>query len=466
MNLFDVLVHTADRYGGRPALSDVASGVTLRYRDVLGMAEHAARLMRLQGVEPRQRVALVAGTTLAHVPTAFGILASGACVVPIAPALRPAEIDAVLAETDVNAIVRLREGEPVFEWVDRGRRGADGFEALDPAFVRFTSGTTATHKGVILEHAEVAARVASADQVLKLEADDRVLWTLPLAYHFAVTIVSYVRAGAHVLLSSDMLPGPLVDACDQHRATVLYGSPIQFERMARAARGRPRAAVRIALSTATALPAPVAERFETAYGVPLGQAYGIIEAGLPCINLRAGGVPATSVGRPAPGYEVMVVADHGSALANGQIGEVAVRGAGMFRGYYRPWRPREALLRDGWFMTGDLGTVDAAGCLTLCGRTKSTIIVAGMKVFPEEVEAVLDRQAGVRESRVVGRAHARLGEVPCAEIVPEPGVVPDVRRLAAACAEVLSTYKVPIEFRLVAAIPHTPGGKIRRGSSR
>lgn len=464
MNLFDVLVGTADGYGGRPALTDVATGVTLSYAEVLGMAERTAHLLRLQGVEPGQRVALVAGTTLAHVPTAFGILATGACVVPIAPALRPAEVDAVLAETDVNAIVRFREGEPFFEWVDRARQGADGFDAMDPAFVRFTSGTTATHKGVILEHDDVAARVASASEVLKLGPDDRVLWTLPLAYHFAVTIVSYVRAGAHVLLCGDALPGPLVDACERHRATVLYGSPIQFQRMAQV--GRRLASIRVALSTAAALPSQVAETFEAATGVPLGQAYGIIEAGLPCINTRGGGASAASVGMPAAGYEVAVVADNGSVLAIGELGEVAVRGAGLFRGYYRPWQPSATVLRDGWFMTGDLGVLDAEGCLTLRGRTKSTIIVAGMKVFPEEVEAVLDRQPGVRESRVVGRAHPRLGEVPCAEIVPAPGTVPDVRGLAAACAEVLSAYKVPVEFRLVTAIFRTPGGKIRRNDPR
>ncbi|MEO8084177.1 MAG: class I adenylate-forming enzyme family protein [Ardenticatenales bacterium] len=462
MNLFDVLVAAADRHGAQPALTDLASDVTLTYADVLGTAEGVAHMLRQQGVEPGQRVALLAGNGLAHVPTAFGIVASGACVVPIAPTLRAAEVDAVLAGTDVNAVVRLAEGAAVLEWIDRERRAPAGFEALNPAFVRFTSGTTADQKGVILEHDEVAARVASADAVLRLDRTDRVLWTLPLAYHFAATIVSYVRAGAHVLLCQDTLPGPLVDACARHRATLLYGSPIQFERMAHAPH-RPRLAdVRLALSTAMALPQEVADRFEAAFAIPLGQAYGIIEAGLPCINTRSDGESAASVGRPVPGYDVAVFGDDGSALAAGAIGEVGVRGPGLFSGYYQPWRPRTTLLRDGWFMTGDLGGLDSARCLTLRGRTKSTIIVAGMKVFPEEVEAVLNRQPGVSASRVVGRAHPRLGEIPCAEIVPQAGVEPDVRGLAAACAEVLSSYKVPIEFRLVSAIPRTPAGKIRR----
>src|SRR5262249_52113157 len=142
-------------------------------------------------------------------------------------------------------------------------------------------GTTADRKGVILSHADVLARVEAADAVLRLGADDRVLWTLPLAYHFAVTITAYVRAGAHVLLCRDTLPQALVDAAARTAATVLYGSPVQFERMAHA--GHPGAldAVRVALSTAAALPARVAADFEAKFRRPLGQAYGIIEAGLP-----------------------------------------------------------------------------------------------------------------------------------------------------------------------------------------
>jgi long-chain acyl-CoA synthetase len=462
MSLVRLLVESADRHGRRPAITDLASGRTLDYASVRARVEAVADGLRRSGVRSGHRVALVAENTLGHVPTAFGILATGACLVPVAPTLRPAEMATVLAETDVNASVRLRDDEPVLEWVDRERQPVAGFEATNAAFVRFTSGTTAEQKGVILSHADVIARVMAADAVLELGPDDRVLWTLSLAYHFAVTITGYLRAGAHVLLCHDTLPAGLVDACLRERPTLLYGSPLQFERMAHAGRRVQLQTVRTALSTTAALPEPVAVDFEAAFGVPLGQAYGIIEAGLPCINTRAGGVSATSVGAPSPGYEIATLADDGSQVPAGAAGEVGVRGAGLFSGYYRPWQPLATLLRRGWFMTGDVGTLDESGRLTLRGRTKSTIIVAGMKVFPEEVEAVLDRQPGVRASRVVGRAHPRLGEVPCAEIVPEPGMAPDARALGAACAEVLSSYKVPIEFRLVESIPRTSGGKIRR----
>jgi long-chain acyl-CoA synthetase len=462
MTLSDVLATSAARHGARPALTDLASGRTLDYASLAAEVDRWAQALRRDGVEAGQRIALVADNVLGHVPAAFGVLAAGGCLVPIAPTLRPAEVATVLDETDVNGIVRLADDGPVFAWVDRARSSVGGFDAVDAAFIRFTSGTTADRKGVMLSHADVLARVDAADAVLHLDADDRVLWTLSLAYHFAVTITAYVRAGAHVLLCRDTLPQALVDAAAGAKATLLYGSPVQFARMAGAGRSARLDTVRIALSTAAALPEKVATDFEAACGVPLGQAYGIIEAGLACINTRADGAPATSVGRAVPGYEVRVVGEDGGSLPPGAPGQVMVRGAGLASGYYRPWRPRAAAFPDGWLASGDVGTLDASGRLALVGRTKSTIVTAGMKVFPEEVEAVLDRQPGVRESRVVGRAHPRLGEVPCAEIVAAPGAHVDVRALGAACAEVLSSHKVPVEFRVVAAIPRTPGGKIRR----
>ena len=462
MTLFDVVVGAAERHGSRPAITELASGRSLDFTGVLAAAEARAGTLRKAGVERGHRVALVADNTLAHVPTAFGVLATGACVVPVAPSLRPAEVAAVLDETDVNAIVRVDGDATAVEWVDRERAPEAGLAALDAAFVRFTSGTTAEHKGVILSHADVAARVRAADAVLRHSPEDRVLWTLPLAYPFAVTVTAYLGAGAHLLLCDGTLPDALLAACERHAATLLYGSPLQFARMARARRRPTHRSVRIALSTAAALPAEVARDFEAAFGVPLGQAYGIIEAGLPCINTRVGGLPATSVGPPVPGYEVAILGDDAAPLPAGAAGEVALRGPGLFSGYYRPWRPRADVLRDGWFHTGDVGVLERDGSLTLRGRTKSTIVVAGMKVFPEEVEAVLDRQPGVRESRVLGQPHARLGEVPCAEVVLDPGTSLDASTLAAACGRELSSYKVPIEFRVVAAVPRTPGGKIRR----
>jgi acyl-CoA synthetase (AMP-forming)/AMP-acid ligase II len=118
-------------------------------------------------------------------------------------------------------------------------------------------------------------------------------------------------------------------------------------------------------------------------------------------------------------------------------------------------------MRDGWFFTGDVGALDVNGALHLQGRKKTVIFVAGMKFFPEEVEACINRFRGIRESRVVGRPHPRLGQVPHAEIVTD-GAPCDVDALRTHCARALSSYKVPLDFAVVTAVPRTPGGKILR----
>jgi long-chain acyl-CoA synthetase len=276
--------------------------------------------------------------------------------------------------------------------------------------------------------------------------------------------VAYLRAGAHVLMCPDTLPGALVDSIRRLEPSVLYASPLHFERLGNLGPSQPLRSVRVCLSTSAPISAAVMERFESIYGVPVGQAYGIIEAGLPCINLGNEGLPATSVGRPVPGYEVAVFSDEGQPVPAGVLGEIGLRASGLFSAYYAPWRLREEITRDGWFLTGDIGWLDRGGALHLKGRRKAVIFVAGLKFFPEEVEDRINQFPGIKESRVLSRPHPRLGEVPCAEIVLD-GARCDLEALEAHCARALSPYKVPLEFTVVEAIPRTPGGKILRRSA-
>ena len=359
MNLSELLVASAERYPDRAAASDVRSGRSLTYAQLAREAAAVARFLRAAGVEPGMRVGLLAGNGLAYLPAAFGLLASGACLTPVASGLSPDERSQILGEIGVNACLSARgETAPPAEAgsaeriLEEGacagfglrfvRRAADppaGFHALNPAFIRFTSGTTAASKGVILSHQATLARVVAAADALGLGAEDRVLWVLPLAYHFAVTITAYVRAGAQILLCPDTLPGSVAKALREQRATLLYASPLHFERLSNLRSEGPLPALRLALSTTAPIRDAVVARFEAAYGVAVGQAYGIIEAGLPCINTRADETPAASVGRPLPGYDVAVFSEAGERLGAGEAGEVGVRGAGLFSGYYAPWQP-------------------------------------------------------------------------------------------------------------------------------
>ena len=478
MNLVELLYGSAERHSPRRAMTDVRSGRSLSYGQLAREAQRIGAFLKIHGVGPGQRIGLLAPNDLAYVPAAFGLLASGACLVPLASNLTPTETAEIVRDVQLNGclawpkagvlagarVADVQGGECDgfrFQWLDREAEAPAEFYSLNPAFIRFTSGTTARSKGVVLSHEATAARVEAADRVLAFSEEDRILWVLPLAYHFAVTIVAYVRAGTHILMCPDTLPRAMVDAVHRLKPSVLYAAPLHFERMANLGPSQPFTSIRVTLSTAAPISPAVMDRFQSVHGVPVGQAYGIIEAGLPCINVRAGDLPTTSVGLPVPGYEIAVFSDEGVRQDPGALGEIAVRGNGLFSAYYVPWQLREQVTRDGWFLTGDIGSRDESGAVYLKGRKKAVIFVAGLKFFPEEVEECITQFPGVKEARVFGRAHAHLGEVPCAEIVLDSTGC-DLDALKAHCARALSPYKVPVEFTVVKAVPRTPGGKILR----
>jgi long-chain acyl-CoA synthetase len=435
------------------------------------------------------RMGLACPDGVGYIVLSLALLRLGVCVAPIASELAEAErahlvqslglaklvvgpgFDWADAPGDASTIACELDGSEPASVVVRSHVSAAqavvdeaAFAALGPAFIRFSSGTTGASKGVVLSHRSLLDRVGTANAALGIAPADRVIWILPMAHHFAVSMMLYLTHGATTVVVGSHFAADVLDAAIAHGGTVLYGSPFHHMMLAGDDSGRAWPTLRLSVSTAAALTPPVAEAFTRRFGIAPTQALGIIEVGLPAINLRHAADKPTSIGRAVPGMAIELRDDDGQIVAPGEVGQLHLRGPGMFDAYFQPWSLRdEQLTSDGWFATGDLARADADGDLYLVGRLKSVINVAGLKCFPEEVEAVLIEHPQVKAVRVFGIAHPQVGSAVAAEVVPtDASDPPKARTLIAWCKDRLAAYKRPMQISFVEALRLTASGKIKR----
>lgn len=452
-------------HGDRTAIHGEGRGISFDtlFAAVDDIRAHLATLPSFQkeGI-PRIGVSFPNGT--GYIAVALAVLDAGACFVPVPDELTLAERNALAVETSLDCVIYasdagfelpLQLGHARIEEPPHRSPGfpvAD-FEALNPAFIRFSSGTTGAAKGVVLSHESLFERILAANEGLQLKPGDRVLWTLPMAHHFAVTIILYLYHGVTTVLENTHLPAELFRAARDSRTNLLYGSPFHFGQLAQCREAGPLPDLRMVISTASALPEEVARAFEKRFEIPVTQALGIIEVGLPLLNTALASELPTALGRPLPRYEVTATAE----------GELLLKGPGMFDAYLSPWQPRETVLQNGWFATGDLVEIREDRTVIMHGRSKSMINVGGLKVFPEEIEAVLNSHPAILRSRVFPEKHPTFGSFPSAEAVAREGhILPNLRELRAFCLDKLAAYKIPMRLEAVKSIALTASGKIKR----
>lgn len=462
MNIVDQIALRAS--AERTAL--IAGGTSLCYGELLERAaEVSAWLSRCEGFrsEGVPRVGLRCGNGVNYIIIALGILKAGACLVPLADELTEEEREEIVSRTSLRGIVS--ETKTGHEWTRRESLPLEkeaAFASLDPAFIRFSSGTTGKSKGVVISHTRLRERVVAANAALEIGPGDKVLWLLPMAHHFAVSIILYLYQGACTVLGESHLAAEILESARETKATVIYGAPFHHALLAADRSDFLWPELRLAVTTAAPLPAQVAQAFKTRFGKSLVQGLGIIEIGLPLLNTGGAGDSPTAVGRPLPAFDVELRDEEGLPVSLGSVGELWIKGPGMFDAYLSPWQPSEEVCVDGWFATGDLAETDAAGRIYLKGRKKSVMNVSGMKVFPEEVEAVIERHPSVLRSKVAGMPHPMLGTVVSAQVVLRQGCSLEAKELIAWCKVALSVYKVPVKVAFVEKLELTASGKVRR----
>jgi long-chain acyl-CoA synthetase len=282
-----------------------------------------------------------------------------------------------------------------------------------------------------------------------------------------------LATGAALVLETRFDPDASLGLVRDLGVTTLLGVPTMFAAWADAPGAgsngaSPLAGVRRAISGAAALDADVAVRFERRTGIALWQGYGLTEAS-PAVStsLGTGRNRPGSVGRPLPGVEVQLVDEAGEPALAGDPGEIWVRGANVFAGYWRdPVATAQVLTDDGWLRTGDIGVIGEDGDLFVVDRSKDLVIVSGFNVFPAEVERVLQAVPGVAEAVVIGRPDTTTGETVEAVVVAMPGATVTEELVRAHCAAHLARYKCPTSVRFVSELPRGLVGKALRRALR
>ncbi|WP_137990686.1 long-chain-fatty-acid--CoA ligase [Streptomyces vilmorinianum] len=464
----------------------VEGAARLTYGELWSEALRCAAGLREAGVKPGDRVAVLLPNTTEFVRVYYGALAAGATVVPVHALLVADEVQYVLEHSKAVAIV---SGGPLWPVAEEAARAA-GVRALrgapsaaeplsaaepagasDTAVVLYTSGTTGRPKGARLTHLNIVmnASVTSQD-LLGLGAGDVVLGCLPLFHSYGQTCAmnGTLRAGATLVLLPRFSGPAALEALAEEGVTVFMGVPTMYHALVEAAAvsGLRTTALRAAVSGGAALPVAVLERFEESFSTQVLEGYGLTETSpvatfnQPHIGRRPG-----TVGHPVWGVEIGIadaaVDDGIRLLADGEIGEVVVRGHNVFAGYLDDPEATAAAVVDGWFRTGDLGVRDEDGFLSIVDRKKDLVIRGGFNIYPREVEEVLVRHPAVSEVAVIGVPDEAKGEEVCAVVVPRPGVAPvTAEELVAWSKERLGRHKYPRLVRFVDELPLGPTGKV------
>ncbi len=460
-NTYSFLENAASKWADKPAVHDELG--TISFAELFSKTEKLKLQLSEKEIGKGCGLGIICKNNRNFIVGLFGGLGSGATVLPVAHHLQQAEREKLFAEASLHAVVEEKEnGEFTITLTKRSKENIFAPHVPNAAFVRFTSGTTGKSKGVIISHQRVLERCEAANKALQLNENDCVVWVLPMAYHFVVSVMLYVKTGAAIAICNDFTASSILNYANKFNGTLLYASPMHIRLLAADTSIDNFKSMKRVVSTSTAIPVQYAQAFKNRYGLDVQQAFGIIEVGLPVINTKSAAQHPEAIGHAIPDYSVEILDDDFKILPPAVVGKLAVKGPGMFDAYLSPQQPSEEILQQGWFITGDLASKSADGLLKIEGREKSMINVSGNKVFPEEVEAVLKEHTAVKEARVFSGKHVLTGEVVNAEVVLNEDASANAEELILFCRKKLSPFKVPQNIIFSETLNMTGSGKVKR----
>jgi len=496
-----LLVETASKMPDEVSVRFAGQDTTFGELD--SMSNRIANYLKGKGIGPGDHVALYCINSPHFMASYFGILKSGATVVPINLLLHPEEVNFLLNDSEAIALIyhevtdkavsalapQLKNIKNYIAIGNTAVDDADSFarimaeesaepmlvepdEEHDVAVILYTGGTTGRPKGAMLTHTNLLSNVASAIKALKLDVNsDTFITVLPMFHSFGATVgfLSPVAAGSKVVALPQFAPEATCKTIQDEKATVFLGVPTMYAMMANLPDdvNYDLSSLRICISGGAAMPVPVLERFEKRYGVTIYEGDGPTECSpVTCVNPIGGKRKLLSVGVPVPDVEMKIMDDDGNELPPDTIGEVCVRGANVMKGYWKQPEETANAFHGEWFRTGDLGKMDEEGYFYLVDRKKDMIIVHGINVYPRQVEEVIYKHPAVAEAAVIGVPDDFHGELPKAFVALKAGYDLKPNEIIQFCRKHLGRFEVPRRVEFMDSLPKSGAGKILKRELR
>ncbi len=485
-NLAQMLVETAGKHGDRVAVK--LDDLEVRYSTLDGATTHMAGLLAAMGVGPGDRVGVML-PNLPYFPIAFyGALRIGAAVIPLNPLLKGREVGFQLGNAEAKVLIgwhgfadaarsgseeagaelvlvepgefepQVGAAEPVTEVADR----ADD----DDGVILYTSGTTGTPKGARLTHGNLGSATRIAVDLVDPGPETVSFGALPLFHVFGLTcgLNTSVCVGGCLTLLPRFDAGKALEILERDRVTTFLGVPTIYAALLHepGSESTDVSALDLCISGGAALPVEVLRGFEERFGCKVLEGYGLSETtAIGSFNPRDRERKPGSIGIPVEGVEMKLIDDEGNEVAQGEVGEIVMRGPIVMRGYWnREDATADSLGEDGWLKTGDLARVDEDGYFFIVDRKKELIIRGGLNVYPREIEEVIYEHPAVREAAVVGVPDESLGEEIAAAVVLKDGEKLEETDLRDYVKERVAAYKYPRKVWLLDGLPKGPTGKI------
>jgi len=484
MNLAQNLVRTADASPDQIAVK--LDDNLVPYGVLADAAARVAGWLGELGVRPGDRV----GVSLPNIPQMpivyYGILWAGGVVVPMNPLYKSREFAYVLSDADAKAF---------FAWDGVGEEASKGAaeagveyvpvsatefvpelmthepgafvdrDDADTAVVLYTSGTTGSPKGAELTHSNMQRNAEISVGLVDTRAEDVLFGGLPLFHSFGQTVGmnAAVLAGATMTLIPRFDPTKALEILQRDKVTIMLGVPTMYVALLQ----HPQKAdydlsnLRVCASGGASLPVEVLRGFEEAFGAMILEGYGLSETSpVASFNHADRERKPGSIGQPIEGVEFRLIDEDWNDVPEGEIGEIAIKGHNVMKGYLgKPEATAEAI-HDGWFRTGDLARRDDEGYYYIVDRAKDMIIRGGYNVYPREIEEVLYEHPAVATAAVLGIPHPELGEEVVAAVTLKPGAAATEDELREYCKERVAAYKYPRRVWVTSELPMTPTGKI------